>query len=198
MARCRCVARDSRPRERGPLRIWRNATHPFIRPSPNPSPTSLARQALQWDATRLPLRPACVDAAIVDLPFGQRCLSIKKLQVLYPRALAQLARALRAGGRAVLLTLEAGELERALASQRPLWTTLEAHARVHIGCFAGCVVLVLKRTDASFDEWKASASSLYGTQPLSKQHRAAMARTMDAEFAAAPAAPADGTPLPVT
>jgi len=57
-----------------------------------------------WDSTRLPMRDACVDAIVSDLPFGKQCLSRAKLDQILPLIFAEMARVLRpTTGRMVLL-----------------------------------------------------------------------------------------------
>jgi tRNA G10 N-methylase Trm11 len=61
-------------------------------------------EILAWDAAFLPLRDGCVDCIISDLPFGQKCLSSKKLSEFLPLIVAECARVLRPGvGRIVFL-----------------------------------------------------------------------------------------------
>ncbi len=69
------------------------------------TPVPRAESAL-WDAARLPLRTACVDALVSDLPFGHRCGSAKENAKLYPRALREAARVIAVGGVAVLLATQ--------------------------------------------------------------------------------------------
>lgn len=52
----------------------------------------------------LPLADASVDKVLTDLPFGKQFGSLEDNRWLYPRVLMELARVLRVGGRAVLLT----------------------------------------------------------------------------------------------
>jgi 23S rRNA G2445 N2-methylase RlmL len=52
----------------------------------------------------IPLRAGSVDKLVADLPFGKQFGSVEANQLLYPAALANFARVLRCGGRAVLLT----------------------------------------------------------------------------------------------
>jgi tRNA (guanine6-N2)-methyltransferase len=59
-----------------------------------------------WDAGALPLRTASLDAVVTNLPFGKQIGSQPANVALYERFLQELARTLRPGGRAVLLTSE--------------------------------------------------------------------------------------------
>jgi len=69
---------------------------------------------LRWDVTRLPLRSASVDVILCDLPFGKKVGSPLQNQVLYPKALHEMARVTRKEtGRAVLLTADKGGLKTA-------------------------------------------------------------------------------------
>lgn len=68
----------------------------------------------QWDATRLPLRPASVDAVICNPPYGRQHEALTGLGKLYRQATRELARVLKPGGRCILLTGEPQELLEAL------------------------------------------------------------------------------------
>ncbi|CAM9411548.1 unnamed protein product [Chrysoparadoxa australica] len=59
----------------------------------------------RWEVQALPLRSSCIDAVACDMPFGAACgkSSLLKQQV-YPAALHEMARVLRPGGKAVLLS----------------------------------------------------------------------------------------------
>lgn len=57
-----------------------------------------------WDANKLPLRDACVDAVVVDPPFGMVHRAGSGLKRLYSGFLLETARVLRPGGRCVILT----------------------------------------------------------------------------------------------
>ena len=57
-----------------------------------------------WDALQLPLRAASVDLCVVDLPFGMACKVKGGIKSFYPRAVLQMARVLRPGGRLVMLS----------------------------------------------------------------------------------------------
>lgn len=77
----------------------------------------------QWDARTLPLDPASSDAIATNLPFGRQVGSTAGLSALYTNVVAEMARVLRPGGRAVLLTSQQDTLERAVASQPTLHLT---------------------------------------------------------------------------
>jgi tRNA (guanine6-N2)-methyltransferase len=57
-----------------------------------------------WDARALPLADHAVDAIASNLPFGRQVVSEPDLASLYADLLREMARVLRPGGRAVLLT----------------------------------------------------------------------------------------------
>jgi 23S rRNA G2445 N2-methylase RlmL len=59
-----------------------------------------------WDAGRLPLPPASIDKAAINLPFGKQVGSRAQVEALYPRVLAELARVLAPGARAAVLSSE--------------------------------------------------------------------------------------------
>lgn len=83
---------------------------------------SLAR----WDAIRLPLRDASVDAVITNPPYGRQHTAEAGLDRLYARSMREAARVLRNGGRCVVLTGEAGAFLRAL----PPTLTVKAKRRI--------------------------------------------------------------------
>jgi 23S rRNA G2445 N2-methylase RlmL len=60
----------------------------------------------RWDARRLPFVDATVDCVVTDMPFGRRVGSHGRNRQVYPAVLTEVARVLRPGGRAVILTLE--------------------------------------------------------------------------------------------
>lgn len=69
-----------------------------------------------WDATRLPLRDACVDVIATNPPYGRRHAAAGGAPRLYRLALLEYARVLRRGGRCVALTGAPDVLRRALPS----------------------------------------------------------------------------------
>ncbi|MGI6367501.1 MAG: methyltransferase domain-containing protein [Anaerolineae bacterium] len=70
----------------------------------NLGPRHKPRELLQWDARQLPLCDASVDCIACNLPFGKQLSSPRQLPGLYQGVLSEIARLLRPGGRAVLLT----------------------------------------------------------------------------------------------
>jgi 23S rRNA G2445 N2-methylase RlmL len=56
------------------------------------------------DAAHLPVGTGAADRVVANLPFGKRVGSHRVNEALYPAALAEIARVLPGGGRAVLLT----------------------------------------------------------------------------------------------
>ena len=71
-----------------------------------------------WDATAVPLRDACVDGAVVDLPFGMSCGSSTLIHSILPKVLAELFRVVRVGGRAVLLSAQPKLLDVVLGADK--------------------------------------------------------------------------------
>lgn len=81
---------------------------------------------LRWDARRLPLPDDCLDVILCDLPFGRRVGSHRANKHLYPHLLPELARVLKPGGRAVLLTVERRIIERSV-NRDPRWRWRASH-----------------------------------------------------------------------
>lgn len=99
----------------------------------------LGASILRWDARRLPLASACVDAAASNLPWGRQTGSVGTLSDLHAGVLVELARVLRPGARAALLTdrpellaggmlREEGRREIGLFGQRPTLVVLAREA----------------------------------------------------------------------
>ena len=97
-----------------------------------------------WSAEGLPLRTACVDVMIVDLPFGN--LHKANINKFYPSALREMARVLRPGtGRLVTLSPSVRCMTLCLERQRELWEPLEQLA---VNCGGGlCVLCLWRRTE---------------------------------------------------
>ena len=75
----------------------------------------------EWDAASLPLAAGAVDRVVCNLPFGKKIGEPWELQTLYGRSAGEMARVLKPGGVAVLLTSERAALERALAAAEVLY-----------------------------------------------------------------------------
>jgi len=69
----------------------------------------------KWDSLRLPVKKESVDRLICNPPFGKQLSSMDAVPELYRRCAKQWDRALKPGGRAVLLVGEQEFLEEALA-----------------------------------------------------------------------------------
>ena len=72
-----------------------------------------AAALMQWDATRLPLRNASVDAIVVNPPYGRQHGEGRDIGELYRAAMLEARRVLRRSGRCVVLTGEPEALLRA-------------------------------------------------------------------------------------
>jgi tRNA (guanine6-N2)-methyltransferase len=75
---------------------------------------------IRWDAGRLSLRDSSVDCTVCNLPFGHRVGRGAVVRSFYHRLLPELARVLRPGGRAALLSSRHRWLGQALADSRGL------------------------------------------------------------------------------
>ncbi|RHY85351.1 hypothetical protein DYB35_006372 [Aphanomyces astaci] len=97
----------------------------------------------QWSAENLPLRAACVDRILVDMPFGIRCGNSVNNSKLYPKAIAEMARVLRLHGIAVLLVMSKKLLIHSVRNT-PSLVVVDA-LQVNIGGL-GVGVFVLQKT----------------------------------------------------
>lgn len=79
---------------------------PLRRAAENLAALGATASLVQWDARHLPLRTDSVDKIVCNLPWGRRIGSHTVNIHLYPGFMRQVARALRPGGMAVLLTQE--------------------------------------------------------------------------------------------
>ena len=85
---------------------------------------------VSWEATELALRSGCVDVIAVDLPFGvvHKVKGGKNgLRVLYSRAICEMARVLRPGGRLVALSTSRRGIEEPLEKAAGMWERVTAH-----------------------------------------------------------------------
>ncbi len=98
-------------------------------------------QLCRWDATHLPLAAGALTKIATNLPFGKQIGDPESLPALYGGFLAEAARVLRPGGRAVLLTSERDLLQAALAGT-PFYT----RRQVSVGVLGQpATILVLER-----------------------------------------------------
>ncbi|MDB5178866.1 MAG: putative methylase [Patescibacteria group bacterium] len=86
----------------------------------NFGPRHQPRRIERWDARHLPLEDASVDALATNLPWGRQIGRPEDLPALYRDVLAEVARVLRPGGRAVLLSSEWELLKRLIKAQSRL------------------------------------------------------------------------------
>lgn len=82
---------------------------------------------VQWDARHLPLTDASVDAVVSNLPWGRRIGSHRVNRHLYPGFVRELARVLRPGATAVLLTQEKRLLTRLIGREDRLSFEAQHH-----------------------------------------------------------------------
>ncbi|MGQ9731040.1 MAG: methyltransferase domain-containing protein [Candidatus Zipacnadales bacterium] len=97
---------------------------------------------LRWDARRLPLASESVDKFCANLPWGRRAGSHTVNKHLYPGLVREIARTLKKGGLAVLLSLEKQLLQRLL--KRPGWLRIEAIHAVSVGGLKPSIYVVRK------------------------------------------------------
>ena len=121
-----------------------------------------------WDAMQLPLRPGCVDACIVDLPFGMthKVRNGHTIQVLYERFIREAARVLHGGGRLVMLTPSRAALQVCLERQGDFWIE-QQYSRVNHGGNLVCVC-VWERTAVA---WSSRSRQLVLTAAVSTPGR---------------------------
>ncbi len=100
---------------------------------------------LRWDARRLPLRRAAVDAVVCNLPWGRRIGSHRANRHLYPGFVRELGRVLRPGGVAVLLTQEKRLMGRLLAKSRSL--SLTAHYPLSLSGMYPTIYVLTRRAE---------------------------------------------------
>jgi tRNA G10 N-methylase Trm11 len=105
----------------------------------NVGPRHKPRQLLKWDAGRLPLASASVDAVATNLPFGKQMGSPQENRRLYRAVFEEIDRLLRSQGRAVVLSSEAALVKDTLRQVNGLQivrgysvTILGQQARIYI------------------------------------------------------------------
>ena len=74
----------------------------------------------RWDAKRLPLETASVDAVATNPPFGKQIGSRQEIEQLYPAFIAEVARVLKSGGRVVILSSQYELIKEAVRGQPEL------------------------------------------------------------------------------
>jgi len=115
------------------------------------TPYTINMSAVQWDVYCLPLRDACVDHIVTDLPFGKKIGSKERNMFLYPKALKEMARVCRPSGRAILLTHHKEAMKKALNKLRDHWRFMETR-RINMGGL-NVAVYMLVRTDKPYVKW---------------------------------------------
>jgi 23S rRNA G2445 N2-methylase RlmL len=84
--------------------------HPVAMAARNLAAAAVPATLCRWDARALPVATETVDKTICNPPWGRRAGSHTANRHLYPGFVRQIARVLRVGGVAVLLSLEKGLL----------------------------------------------------------------------------------------
>jgi 23S rRNA G2445 N2-methylase RlmL len=74
----------------------------------------------RWDARKLPLAAASVDAVATNPPFGKQIGSRQDVERLYPAVVAEIVRVLKPGGRAVILSSQYELLKEVVRQQAGL------------------------------------------------------------------------------
>ncbi|CDW54808.1 THUMP and UPF0020 domain containing protein [Trichuris trichiura] len=104
-------------------------------------------QLFRWDAKHLPLRNATVDCIITDLPYGKRSGSKWQNALLYQAVVEEVARVLRPGGRACLVTSDKRNLYKTLGGKM---LSLSKVYSINVGGMFPTAFL-LRRTSLEFD-----------------------------------------------
>lgn len=105
---------------------------------------------IHWDVYHLPLRDACVDHIVSDLPFGKKIGNKDRNMFLYPVALGEMARVCRAGGKAILLTQDKKAMKKALDRRWNWWRLVECRM-IYMGGMK-VAVYILARSELAYDK----------------------------------------------
>jgi len=124
--------------------------------------STLPMSVLRMDVYHIPLRTACIDRIVTDLPFGKKSGNKERNMFLYPNALYEMARICRPKGKAVLLTQHKKALWKALMICK-LWS-MEYCTKINMGGM-NISVYVLGRTKDKF-----TPRSLKTTEGVKARH----------------------------
>lgn len=109
------------------------------------------RDILQLDLRGSPIRDACIDVIVSDLPFGRRHGSKKHNRSLYPELLSEMGRMVRPEtGRAALLTQDFKSMNHAYRQYRHLWTMKSCNF-VKVGNLS-CHIYLMQRSSTKYGE----------------------------------------------
>jgi hypothetical protein len=139
-----------------------------------------------WSATVLPLRDACVDVVVVDLPFNIVHKVKGGVRALYARAFGECARVMRPGARLVALATSRRALCEPLAARAALWEEVRT---VHVnngGAFTWVLCAVRTHAPPQDDE-RHGKRQKEGTAPAAAAGAAAEVDADDAPLVASDA-----------
>jgi tRNA (guanine6-N2)-methyltransferase len=132
--------------EIGPARLVAGDlfAHPLEMARRNLLANAVEAHLFRWDARRLPLAPESVDKVCANLPWGRRAGSHLVNKHLYPPLVREIARVLKVGGRAVLLSLE----------KRMLLACVDRHGWLRIADVLPVSVAGLKPAIYVIEKWR--------------------------------------------
>jgi tRNA (guanine6-N2)-methyltransferase len=135
--------------EIGPARLVAGDlfAHPLEMARRNVVANAVEAKLSRWDARRLPLAAESVDKVCANLPWGRRAGSHLVNKHLYPPLIREVARVLKVGGRAVLLSLE----------KRMLLACVDRHGWLRIADTLPVSVAGLKPAIYVIDKWRGQA-----------------------------------------
>jgi len=99
---------------------------------------------IQWNVYKLPIKTGSIDVTLSDIPFGS--VAIKKNQKIYPNLFREITRITKAGGKALILSLEEGLISRVIENNE-YWNLLSHYPVEFGGNQAG--LYLLQRTPKS-------------------------------------------------